>query len=81
MSTGKAQFVEKGRCQRCWREFPVTMLRKQEGQLRCIISCTDDLSTTRERRQRIIDDKIASGNEGSSSKPEMFSDPGESRFE
>ena len=81
MSTGKAQFVEKGRCERCWREFPVTLLQKQEGHLRCIISCIDDLSATRDRRQRIISDKLASGKEGSSDKPEMFSDPGEMSFE
>jgi len=81
MSTGKAQFVEKGRCEKCWRLFPITMLQKQEGHLRCIISCTDDLSTTRERRQRLISDKLASGKEGSSDKPEMFSDPGEMSFE
>jgi hypothetical protein len=81
MSTGKAQFEEVGRCERCWRKFPITMLIKQEGHLRCIISCIDDLSSTRERRQRTISDKLSSGREGVSDKPEIFSDPGEMSFE
>jgi hypothetical protein len=81
MSTGKAQFVEVGRCERCGRQFPVSLLQKQDGHLRCIVSCIDDLSTTRERRQRIISDKLSSGHEGASSKPELFADPGESSFE
>lgn len=79
MSTGKFAGEEKGRCERCWREFYVSQLIKQEGHLRCTVSCVDDLSNT--RRAKIISDVLSSGQDGVSEKPEMFNDPGEIAFE
>jgi hypothetical protein len=81
MAIGKAIFQEVDRCGRCWRLFPISQLQKQDGHLRCVISCTDDLSTTTEKRQRLISDVLSSGQEGVSDKPELFSDPGELSFE
>lgn len=80
MSTGKFINEERGRCELCQRLFHVSLLMKQQGHLRCIISCTDDLSN--QYRQKEISNKLGDGSqEGSSDKPQIFRDPGEVVFE
>lgn len=80
MSTGQYIGEEVGRCELCDRLFHISLLRKQEGHLRCIVSCTDDL--TLKYRPKVIADILASNtHEGASDKPEIFRDPGEIVFE
>jgi len=80
MSTGQYVGEEKGRCELCQREFHISLLMKQEGHLRCIVSCVDDLSN-KYRRKRISEVLADGANEGSSDKPKIFQDPGEVVFE
>lgn len=80
MSTHQAIQEEWDWCRRCGRSFHVSQLQKQEGELRCIRTCLDDLSN--KYRQQGIAEVLADGsNEGSSDKPELFKDPGEVVFQ
>lgn len=66
-------------CRRCGRQFHVSSLQMQEGVLRCIQTCIDDLSN--KYRQLGINKILADGaRESTSDKPEMFKDPGEIVF-
>lgn len=66
-------------CRRCGRSYHVSQLARQEGELRCTLTCIDDLSN--KYRKLGIEKVLADGsNEGSSNKPKMFNDPGEVVF-
>lgn len=78
MSIGPAIQEEWDWCRRCGRRYHVSKLARQEGELRCTVTCTDDLSN--KYRKLGIQKVLATGNEGSSDKPDMFKDPGEVVF-
>ena len=67
-------------CATCGRQHHISQLVKQEGVLRCTVTCTDDLSN--KYRQLGIAKVLADGSrEGGSDKPEIFKDPGEVVFQ
>lgn len=80
MSIGKAAQEEWDWCRRCGRQYHVSQLMKQEGQIRCtVVPCTDDLSN--KYRKYGIAQVLADGSqEGSTDKDQIFSDPGEIAF-
>lgn len=79
MAIGNAIFEEFDICERCGFQFHISQLMKQEGHLRCTVSCVDDLSN--KYRQKQIAEVLKGTREGMSDKPEIFRDPGEVVFE
>jgi hypothetical protein len=76
---GGVQRQEWDVCARCGFVHPIGMLSMQLGKKLCKChGCFDDL--TNYYRQQVIAEKLATGEEGKSDKPETFVDPQELTF-
>lgn len=62
-------------CAICGFLYPITMMRRQLGSIRCTVLCTDDLSIMYRPLQ--IQSVLAQPGEGTSEAAEQFKDPGE----
>lgn len=79
MAIGSAIQEEWDYCRTCGRAFHISLLMKQEGSLRCVVSCVDDLSN--KYRQYGIGQVLSDGSkEGSTDKDDIFKEPGEIAF-
>lgn len=80
MAIGSAIQEEWDWCRRCGRQYHISHLIKQEGVIRCTVTCVDDLSN--KYRQygigRVLSDN---SKEGSTDKDEILRDPGEVPFQ
>ena len=62
-------------CDVCGLMYPITQLTKQQGALRCTVTCRDNLDN--QYRPKIIADVLATPGEGSDERSEFFQGPGE----